>query len=318
MKKKHISRKQIAIPITEFTDLKDLQNTYGLNRDTLVNCSIGWDGGVYLLYSACVPERIQGMFVDPHADTEYKALCLWINWEDGSLIGEELLLFGIQKMNLHFIQPVKDQILLLGARTSQYSDGTQDQNAVFVTRQGDPVFCTCMGDGIEQCIALEDGRIITSYFDEGVFGSMGDGSPEASGLAVWNQQGQVIWKNSKYPIWDCYAVNVDDQNNMWFYYYGDFDLVKTDFHSDLVYRPKITGSNSLLIMKSHTGIIMDGGYENHKQLIMIKLRGDRLGEMSDVVITYEGEAQSWVRSHYRSSKAVWIDDQQRLFCADIL
>lgn len=184
MKKKHTSRKQIAIPITEFTDLKDLQNTYGLNRDTLVDCSIGWDGGVYLLYSACVPERIQGMFVDPHADTEYKALCLWINWEDGSLIGEELLLFGIQKMNLHFIQPVKDQILLLGARAGQYSDGTQDQNAVFVTRQGDPVFCTCMGDGIEQCIALEDGRIITSYFDEGV-------------LAVWGMalQRPAAWRS---------------------------------------------------------------------------------------------------------------------------
>ena len=64
-------------------------------------------GIIWLLF------RHQGMFVDTQANTEYRALCLFIDWQDGSLLGEEVLEFGVRKMNFHFIQPIGDDILLL-------------------------------------------------------------------------------------------------------------------------------------------------------------------------------------------------------------
>lgn len=306
------------IPVFKAADLYELKKAHHLEKASLVKCSIGYDGGIYLLFSAKIPERIQGMFVDTQANTEYKALCLWMDWEDGSLLGVEALDFGFQGMNFHFIQPIGNLILLLGARTRQYKDGTRDQNAVFLTRRGQTIDSKCMEDGIDSCIVLEDGRIITSYFDEGIFGDVGLDSPGLSGLAVWNQEGQVIWKNTKYPIWDCYAINIDEQNHLWFYYYNDFNLVKTDFHKDCVWKPEIAGSSAFLIKKSHTGIIMDGGYHEPGKLKLVPLQGQQLGTISDVEFAYENQPVTPDRYCFRSSKAVMVDKENQIFCIDII
>ena len=308
----------VELAFTEAIDLELLKEKYGLERDSLVSSSIGYDDGVYLLFSSHIPERIQGMFVDTAANAEYKALCLWVDWESGELIGEELLSFGVQKMNFHFIQPVGEYILLLGARVRQYKDGTEDQNAVFVSRRGTIISSICMGDGIEDCIALEDGRIITSYFDEGIFESPAGDRPGASGLAVWNQQGKVLWKNTRYPIWDCYAINIDEQNNLWFYYYGEFNLVKTDFESDCIFQPGLRGSGAFLITKSQSGILMEGGYEERDSWKFIQLLGHTVGAASDVIFTFNGNPVRLERYSFRSSKAVIMDGEQHLFCLDIV
>lgn len=307
------------IPVMEWIDLKRMVLGYGLEHDTLVNICIGYDEGVYLLFSAHVPERIRGMVVDTEANTHYRAICLWIDWQDGSLLGEELLDFGTRKMNFHFIQPIGDRILLLGARTVLHKDASPDQNAVFLTRDGRVLSRTCFGDGIQDCIVLEDGRIITSYFDEGVFGNFGWYKPlGACGLLVWNEAGQVVWKNTAHSIMDCYAMNVDEQENLWFYYYSDFNLVRTDFQSETVYRPKISGSSTLLIMKSHTGVIMDSGYGSRGRLKMLRLLGNRLGSAIDVQITYDGRSVPMDMCCFRSSKAVMSDGRERLYCIDII
>ena len=158
---------------------------------------------------------------------------------------------------------------VLGARSMMYKNGIPDQNAVFLTRHGKILSSTCFGDGIQDCMVLGDGRIVTGYFDEGVFGNFGwDKPPGARGLVVWNRDGQKVWEDTKHFIADCYAMNVDEQDNLWYYYYDAFDLVKTDFDSEWVFRPDVKGSSSFLIMKSHMGIIMDSGYGKHGKMKM--------------------------------------------------
>lgn len=307
------------IPIMGYIDLKMLIEKYGLEQYAMVNLSIGYDEGVYMLFSAHVPERIQGMFVDTVANTQYRALCLYVDWQDGSLLGEEVLEFGEQKMNFHFIQPIGDHILLLGARARKYKDGSTDQNAVFLTRDGRVRFRTCFGDGIQDCLVMTDGRIITSYFDEGVFGNFGWNQPlGADGLLVWDDKGQIVWRNTSHFIADCYAMNVDEQDNLWFYYYTEFNLVKTNFQTEMVYQPKISGSSSFLIMKSHRGVIMDSGYGSHRRLKMLRLLGDRLGSPKDVELAYEGQRVPLERYCFRSSKAVIVDGRERLYCVDVI
>lgn len=117
---------------------------------------------------------------------------------------------------------------------------------------------------------------------------------------------------------DCYAMNIDEQNNLWFYYYNEFLLVKTDFTSEWVYRPKLSGSSSLLIMKSHTGVIMDSGYRGHSKLKMLRLLGDRLGKISEVEFTWEGHRIPLDLYCFRSSKAVIADGKGKIYCVDVI
>ena len=81
---------------------------------------------------------------------------------------------------------------------------------------------------------------------EGVFGDAPFGN---KGLVVWNCMRHRIWENEKYGIMDCYAINVDEQENLWFYYYADDDLVRTDFEKDISYHPEIEGMTKFLITK---------------------------------------------------------------------
>ncbi len=307
------------IPVKECIDLGSIIRKYGLEQYTMVNMEIGYDDAVYLLFSARVPERIQGMFVDTQANTEYRALCLFIDWQDGSLLGEEVLEFGVRKMNFHFIQPIGDDILLLGARSMMYKNGIPDQNAVFLTRHGKILSSTCFGDGIQECMVLGDGRIITSYFDEGVFGNFGWNKPLGDkGLVVWNRDGQKIWENTKHFIADCYAMNVDEQDNLWYYYYNDFDLVKTDFASEWVFHPGVEGSSSFLIMKSHMGIIMDSGYGKHGRMKMLRILGNRLGRPEDAAFVCNGEAVPMQMYCFRSARAALADGGERLSCVEVV
>ena len=200
----------------------------------MVDCSVGADGLVYLLFSGHVPERINGMFVDTRANAHYRGIGLAVDWQDGTVLGWEPYDFGVQEMNFHFIQPIGEDILLLGSRSRCYRDGSVDQNAVVVDKNGRKLREMCLGDGIQSCAVACDGRIITSYFDEGVFGNFGWDRPVGScGLIVWDRNGQPIWKNKTYPIWDCYAMNLDDQENLWFYYYSEFNLVRMNLNAEM-------------------------------------------------------------------------------------
>lgn len=49
------------IPVKECINLSSIIRRYGLEPYTMVNMQIGYDDALYLLFSARVPERIQGL-----------------------------------------------------------------------------------------------------------------------------------------------------------------------------------------------------------------------------------------------------------------
>ncbi len=310
----------VEFTVTEHLDLWSLKRESGLDGWTMVDCSVGADGLVYLLFSGHVPERINGMFVDTRANAHYRGIGLAVDWQDGTVLGWEPYDFGVQEMNFHFIQPIGEDILLLGARSMCYRDGSVDQNAVIVDKNGRKLQEMCLGDGIQSCAVACDGRIITSYFDEGVFGNFGWDRPVGScGLIVWDRNGQPIWKNKTYPIWDCYAMNLDDQENLWFYYYSEFNLVRMNFRSgDRVFKPQRDGMTAFLITASGRGILTDGGYGDHSQFHYYELRGQELRYKGGADIVCEGKKLLLKQYRFRGSKAVLLDNQERLFCREIL
>jgi hypothetical protein len=82
--------------------------------------------------------------------------------------GEDVTQFDIpdQYFNFSFVQPLpENEILLVGARTRQYTDATYDLNAHIYGKAGEFRRAFLLGDGIADVQATSDGRIWTSYFD---------------------------------------------------------------------------------------------------------------------------------------------------------
>lgn len=309
-----------TIHMTSYIDLKELFKFYNCSMNSLVNIQIGYDGKVYILLSAHIPERIQGMFVDTKANTEYSAIRLSVDWESGEVVHHELIEFGNHNMNFHFIQPIGENILLLGARCMYYETPGPEKNAVIVDVMGNVVKEFCLGDGIQDCIVTDSGDIITSYFDEGVFGNFGWDQPIGScGLIVWSQNGEIYWQADS-NICDCYALNIDEKNHVWYYYYMDFNLVKTDLNRDVVYKPKKQndGFSLFLISKDGRTIIHDGGYNKHFDFFAETIEGEQLKGYEGVNFVYNDKNLLAKMCSFRSSQAVFVDSQNRLFVKDVV
>ena len=60
--------------LTRLYGMGDLMTTRWDGAPQLADVSVGWDGKVYFLYAGRIPPRIDGMFVDTAANTEYMDL----------------------------------------------------------------------------------------------------------------------------------------------------------------------------------------------------------------------------------------------------
>ncbi len=85
-----------------------------------------------------------------------------------------------------------------------------------------------LGDASEDLQTTAEGRIWVSYFDEGIFG----GGLGTQGLICFDGAGVPIFqfrefaeKNDLPPIYDCYAMNVAGNGDVWLNYYSTFPLV---------------------------------------------------------------------------------------------
>lgn len=125
----------------------------------------------------------------------------------------------------------------------------------------------------------KDGTIITSYFDEGVFGNYGWDEPlGACGLIAWTSEGTPLWKNENYSIYDCYAISLDEEENLWFYYYDEFRLVRTNFKEDFVFELPIEGSGAFSVAPSGNTFLFQGGYQQRDKFYFLTAHGDHLGK----------------------------------------
>ncbi len=304
----------VTIELSNRINLKEILSKHQLDSYQIVNYSIGNDDQIYLLMAKNIPDRIDGMFVPTISNTNYKALVLTVDWYSGELIHTNVIDFGVIKPNIHFLQPIGDNYLLLGARASLYKDGTTDKNAIIIDATGNIIRTMCLGDGIQDCLVDSQNRIITSYFDEGIFGNNGWSRPIGeSGIIQWSETGDILWKNWRYDICDCCAMNLDSNDNLWFYYYTNFDLVKTDYTTDIVYTPKIEGSSGFLLNRQQNAILFDQGYNHHGKFCVLTLANHTLGEIKQCCLEYNGEKLDDLGFSFRNSKAIFLDNDQMYY-----
>lgn len=248
-----------------------IESELDLHLDQYVNLTVGYDGRIYLLYSANIPDRWGDRFASfpaIYADSDYCAVVVECDWDTGVILDLKAYVLGHHMMDYNYIRPVKEGFLLVDARCMNYADGP-DLNAVIVDRNGQDVREFCLGDGIRSVLTTED-RIYVGYFDEGVFGNFGWGISEENGeppigqhgLNVFDLKGNILWHPAGDDIVDCYAMTLDSNGTLYYYYYTDFDLVCTDLTQSRTYKTDLVGSKKMCINKRGDELFFLGGYDD--------------------------------------------------------
>ncbi len=195
------------IPLFSIIRLEELYKENHLEDVSLTDFYVDRNQKVYLLIEKSLEQERKDTDWFLTA-SDYTAVELKVDWTEKRVLETILFPLGAMAFQFHYLRPVGDDFLLLGARCA-YRKKAPDKNAWLVRRDGTVLSRFCLGDGIEECIVRSDSTIITSYFDEGVFGNNGWGCtyhgeyvPPVGecGLIVWTAEGFPSGKMSGIPL----------------------------------------------------------------------------------------------------------------------
>ncbi|WP_430883351.1 hypothetical protein [Fusibacter sp. JL216-2] len=184
------------------------------------------------------------------------------------------------KVDFHFVREIdQEQILLASARCQYFSESNIEKNAIIFSKSGVVKNTLTLGDGIQDIKVSKNKELWTSYFDEGVFGNYGWEVPLGqSGLRCWTLNGDTVYDYESvdydHSISDCYAMNIDSQENVWFYFYTEFYLGKYSNGTLNYYSIDVGGASVLAI--DNQWLVTDAGYSNRNLLLLHEIRNDRV------------------------------------------
>ena len=123
------------------------------------------------------------------------------------------------------------------------------------------------------------GEIWVGYFDEGIFGNFGWGSPGPAplgspGIVRWSPGFEKVWEYQAvddYWLADCYALNVDT-DRVWACPYTDFPILEIDSDRAAVHQTTdVSGPRGLLVAGENVALI--GDYKFGGSLLLGSLNG---------------------------------------------
>jgi hypothetical protein len=217
------------------------------------------------------------------------------------LAGKEIVLDVIierEPFNIYDVQPLRDELLLVCVRSQYRGPGDFDRNGRVYKRDGTFARDILLGDGIQSVQTTSAGVVWTSYFDEGVFGNFGWQRPVGEcGLVAWSSGGEKLYEfeagETLDAICDCYALNVETDNDVWLYYYTEFPLVHLrDRKIVESWLMPVSGSNAFAISGNHA--LFRGGYKDRDTLHLFRLGNDGdVTPVADIELqTEKGDALS--------------------------
>jgi len=272
------------------------------NNNELISVSIDNSGiNALIIHSAPEYRTENGMFavIKSEKSKDYTFI-------RHDLKGNEILRTVIKDeyFNFHNVNYLPTEEILLICGRSRYKSETEiDKNARIYNSSGELVRDFIAGDGIQDVKVDTLGNIWTSYFDEGIFGNYGWNSPIGiSGLICWNKIGDKIWEfepiEGLEPMADCYAMNIDSDNNTWFYYYTEFPLVKLNSSRQIEFwENKAGGSSSINI--SGNRILMAEGYDGNN-FELFEITGKKLKKLRKIRFQGYGKVELNKRNYVSS------------------
>ncbi len=260
----------------------------------LVAFNVGPDGATYLVvalkpldYQTEQPGWAGFAKTVPEAPQQYRVVAL-----SGSQTVLDVLIEG-ERFNIHDVQPLPNELLLVCARSHYKGPDDFEKNGRVYTREGRYAREILLGDGIQSVQATSSGVIWTSYFDEGVFGNYGWQSPVgAAGLVAWDSAGNKLYefepRDGLDSICDCYALNVESDEDVWLYYYTDFPLVRLRHRAIAsVWTMPLDGCGAFAVTAEHS--LFRGGYRDQDTYHLFSLG---LGGKPELLATLELQDQN--------------------------
>ena len=180
------------------------------------------------------------------------------------------------------LQSLPDGRLVVVGSRAECRDGVAENNAYVYGTDGSLERMGCLGDGIEHVQTSADGSIWVGYFDEGVYGNDGWGSPGpepvgSPGIVRFTPGLEVAWEyplHESATIDDCYALNVVG-DEVWACCYSDFDVIRIRDGLIRSWSNEVEGARAIAI--SGDSVALFGGYgKDHDRLVIGSLDEDEL------------------------------------------
>lgn len=310
----------MKIKLKKHINLEEILKRYNHSLDSLVSYTIGYDNKVYILLKEEITNDLVKSILERGGIANYFTIILEFDWDESKIISCEHRELGTYKVWFYIIQPIENNLLLIHANCRD----DKTYNGIVFDEKGNIIKKYCLGHDINDCIVTKNGNIIVSYGDEGIysFSSM----LASNGLNVWNKEGKIIYKNNieQNDISDCYAINIDEKENLWYYYYTDFKLIKTDMSTEKKYNPNTEYSNGFLITSDEKNVVFettDYIYDNleksikekKEQLIIGKIKEETIEDYEKIDLVYNEENIDIKSFKFLKSQAIFVDNNDRMF-----
>ena len=244
----------------------------------------------------------------PLLGTRVKIVEITINWTTLKVEKKEIFnLCTIPLDSVDFVDRIGDDFLLVCSRCF-FDEEPSIKNAVIAKNDGKLVRRFCIGDAIQGCVVRNNLSIVVSYFDEGIYGEY-----DYNGLALFSHTGELVWKNSECPIDDCYAIFLDECDELWFYYYSDFKLAHTSFDAVSEYSSEIKGSSAFAVFPSKTKFLFRGGYGNEQSFYIASLNGLNIKKQYKIRFTYKTKRINVVNCNFTRPKLLFLANDNNIY-----
>jgi hypothetical protein len=222
--------------------------------------------------------------------------------------------------NYHCVESVeKDEYLLVCGRAAN----DQEHNAFIYGSQGQLIRSFPVGDAVASAQASRAGnRIWVSYFDEGFgepFSEEGVMSFETDGAPAFRFLSDVVNRPPYFvpQIFDCYAMNVAADNDVWLYYYTEFPLVRLhQGHVKHVWENlPFSGSHAFSVTDDR--VLFSGGYNEADRLYIVPLY--QRPENTETIVPVDANGDTIIATHHlfaRDSRMYFLREND-LFVLDL-
>ena len=283
-------------------ELRKIGDIPSPNGWSLVTRTVSLDGaGLFLFVRESAKAFVQatfeqgiGVFPKTRMDTSQRFLLVSVNEADRS---------NVELPPLDVTFPLIDmfpdgRLLVAGTRSRWRAEDDVDLNGIIIDPNTGEFARILLGDGIQRLAVDPLGRIWVAYFDEGIYGNFGWGSPGPSpigshGLVCFDSEGHALWDfpfDDEYgPISDCYALNVTPKD-VFVYFYTEFPLcrISTDF-SRAYWEPGLSGCHQMATDGSR--VLFSGQYDDPPDAAYLAdvERGKRLSPKRFALTLPDGE-----------------------------
>lgn len=236
-------------------------------------------GPIALWSTAAGADALQSTYESPgfatfaHTKPPTSASAAIASYAENSVSPSDVVVIDELPVTFPFIQKLgASEYLIVGSRCAWSPEGPE-KNAVVVDSTGAIVRVGTFGDGIEHVQVDSNGDIWVGYFDEGVYGNFGWGTPGPSpigspGIVRWSSEFEQLWD---YPwedaavIDDCYTMNVVD-DVVWACTASDFPILRiAESRVQMQTTTKVSGPKGLVIAGDRVGLI--GSYDDPSMLL---------------------------------------------------